>query len=83
MICGEPLRIAIIDKAAPCPLDQFNRRVHASVPNGSGIRCASDYDRVLGHKADFFSSWRPYGGFNHEQKFTLAEPKDRVWVEAV
>src|SRR4051812_28109503 len=33
VIRGKPVRTTISDKAAPCPLDQVNRRFHAPAPN--------------------------------------------------
>ena len=33
VIRGRPVRTTISDKAAPCPLDQVNRRFHAPAPN--------------------------------------------------
>ena len=33
VIRGKPLKTTISDKAAPCPLDQFNRQFYAPAPN--------------------------------------------------
>src|SRR3546814_11860769 len=33
VIRGKPVRTTISDKAAPCPLDQVNRRFHAPAPH--------------------------------------------------
>ncbi len=33
VLCGKPIRTAVQDKAAPCPLDQVNRVFHVLAPN--------------------------------------------------
>jgi hypothetical protein len=77
VIRGKPVRTAVQDKAAPCPLDHVNRVFHASAPNRLWL---SDVTYVSTWSGFVYVAFLIDAYARRIPRVGLRPPEDRLWL---